>query len=444
MEIIAVDDDPILLHTIRMVLEDDFGEILTLEHPSLLENHLSIHPIKVIILDLNFTIGSSEGTEGLAWISKVNERWSHISIIVLTAHGFVDVAVRSLKQGAMDFVEKPFSNEKLIATVKSGMNLANSQHELKEAISQKNLLVSQLNQSAPHVLGASKPMQEIYDVVRHVAATQASILIVGEHGTGKEDMARLIHQQSNRVAAPFVHVDLGSLTESLFESTLFGHMKGSFTDANEDKPGLIEMANFGTLFLDGIGDLPMHQQSKLLSVLQHMQVTRIGEHIPRALDVRLMCATCQLVEELSSGVSFRQDLFFRINTVVVEMPPLRLRGDDIGDLITSFLNHFNGKYDKQQTISKDELNMLKTYHWPGNIRELKNTMERVVIMENVPQDLITANESTTKRKSENLYELEKVKIIEVIEKHAGNMSRTAQELGIGRNTLYRKIKKYDI
>jgi len=443
MEIIAVDDDPILLHTIKMVLEKDFGEVITLEHPNLLENQLNKNEAMVIILDLNFVIGTSDGAEGLAWISRIKDQWDHISIVVLTAHGFVDVAVRSLKLGATDFVEKPFANEKLIATVKAAYTLAHSKRQLTSTLSEKNVLVNHLNRSAKYVAGTSTAIQKIHDLVLKVANTDASILITGEHGTGKEVIARLIHQESGRVANPFIHVDMGAITDSLFESTLFGHARGSFTDASEDKPGLLETANFGTLFLDGIGELPLHLQSKLLSVLQNREVTRIGEHVPRALDLRVISATHLSIDQLTEVKQFRQNLFFRINTVTIEIPPLRDRTEDIKPLIVHFLKYFNQKYAKDLELSKEEMTRMREHSWPGNVRELKNTIERMVIMENRGESQLDIRNFTV-RESDNLYELEKEKIVEMIARHSGNISRAAQELGIGRNTLYRKMKKYGI
>lgn len=443
MEIIAVDDDPLLLHTIKMVLEKEFGEILTLEHPSLLENQLKDNQATVIILDLNFAIGTSDGTEGLAWVSRIREHWGHISVVVLTAHGFVQTAVKSLKLGATDFLEKPFVNEKLVATVKAAQTLARSKMQLKHTLHEREVLVEQLNRSGRYVTCPSAAMQQIHELVLKVANTDASILITGEHGTGKEVIARLVHRESARVSNPFIHVDMGAIAESLFESTLFGHSKGAFTDAGEDKIGLLEMANFGTLFLDGIGELPLQLQSKLLAVLQNREVTRIGEHAPRALDIRVIAATHLSVNQLSEEQQFRQDLFFRINTVTIEIPPIRNRLEDISVLVTHFLGRYNSKYQKSVQLSREELNRMKIHTWPGNVRELENTVERMVILESSEENQIEIRDFTA-RESDNLYELEKEKIVEMIARHSGNMSRVAKELGIGRNTLYRKIRKYDL
>ena len=444
MEIMAVDDDPILLHTIQMVLESEFGDIIKLNHPSQIQNHLYGHPIKVIILDLNFAVGSSDGHEGLAWISKIRETWKDGSIVILTAHGFVDIAVQSLKLGATDFIEKPFSNEKFVATIQAAKNLASSKMDLSTAIADKNLLIDQLNRSTPHVIPKSKAMRDIYHTIHKVAPTNASTLITGEHGTGKEVLARLIHHKSNRISHPFVHVDLSALAEGLFESTLFGHAKGAFTDAMEQKAGLLELANFGTLFLDGIDNIPLHLQSKLLKCIQNQEVTRVGENQPRALSLRIISSTHAPLSALSDTDQFRQDLFFRINTVVIEIPPLRDRPLDINPLIIYYQDHFNQKYNRNLQISKTNFKVLADYDWPGNIRELKNTIERMVILnQDASQDVII-NEFRNTKSPENLYEFEKEKIIEAIKRHSGNISKAASELGIGRNTLYRKMKKYGI
>lgn len=441
MDILALDDDPLMLHTIRMVLEESFGEIHTLEHPSAALPLLESTDIKVILLDLNFAIGDSDGSEGLAWIKRLKEMRPHVSIIVLTAHGFLDIAVKSLKQGANDFLEKPFSNEKLVATVQAGLNLSNSQRDLAAVTSSRDLLINQSNQLSSMVIGQSKSMDQVMHTVSKVASTDASVLITGAHGTGKEVLARLIHQQSTRAAQPFINADLSAVSSGLFESTLFGHVKGAFTDASEDKAGMMEGANLGTLLLDEIGSIPIELQSKLLSALQNREVNRVGEHRPRAIDIRLISTSHKSMEALSDPSHFRQDLLFRINTVHIELPPLRNRKDDIKPLAEHFLSQFNRKYDKDFGLTKEQFKDLEDYHWPGNIRELRNNIERMVIMDNT--DAFKGDDHT-EAPADNLYEVEKRKIVEVMERHSGNITHAAAELGIGRNTLYRKMKKYDL
>ncbi|MFT7020104.1 MAG: DNA-binding NtrC family response regulator [Cyclobacteriaceae bacterium] len=441
MEILAVDDDPLLLHTIQMVLERPFGEIQTLQEPALVLSLIERTQIKVVLLDLNFAIGDADGAEGLAWIKKIKEAQPHISIIVLTAHGFLDVAVQSLKQGATDFLEKPFANERLVATVQAALNLANSQQALEDVISNRKLLINQANRFASMVTGKSNVMQEVLRMVARVANTDASILITGPHGTGKEMLARLIHQQSTRAAQPFVQSDLSAITTSLFESTLFGHAKGAFTDASEDKAGMMEGANLGTLLLDEIGSISLQLQSKLLAVLQNREVSRVGENRLRALDVRLISTSHMPIEALSDPTQLRQDLLFRINTVHIALPSLRNRKEDINPLVAHFLDLFNRKYQRAFGLDNTQLKVLENYHWPGNVRELQNTIERMVIMGS--SDAFNVNDSPS-ISVDNLYEVQRLKITEVIDRHAGNISHAAAELGIGRNTLYRKMKKYDL
>ena len=441
MEILAIDDDPLLLHTIQMVLEDSFGEIQTQDHPDHLDSVLSQFDIKVIILDLNFAIGDSDGSEGLAWISRIKNQYPHISIIILTAHGLLDIAVKAMKQGASDFLEKPFSNEKLVATVQSALNLAHSQLKLAELNSSRDTLIRHINQTDGMVVGKSQVMKDLLDTVAKVANTEASVLITGEHGTGKEVLARYIHHKSIRASQPFVLADLSAISDGLFESILFGHKKGSFTDANEDKAGLIETANLGSLLLDEIGDLDLTLQSKLLTVLESREVRRVGEQHTRALDIRVMSTSHLSIDELNNLDIFRRDLLYRINTVHINIPPLRHRRDDIQPLMQFFLDHFNRKYRRDLRLAKKVIADMKTYDWPGNVRELKNTIERMVIMDDHEN---FEGHNLSKPKDDNLYALEKSKIEEVIKRHAGNISRAASELGIGRNTLYRKMKKYDL
>ena len=440
VEILAADDDPILLHTIEMVLEDDFGEIATTTDPNRIEDLLNVHPIKVLILDLNFSRGDEDGQEGLIWIKKLKEKYPDLIITVLTADGFLDIAVASLKNGADDFLEKPFSNEKMVATIQSALNLASTRNALSEAQHQNMELVSQLNKQGPVIFGQSASMATLKSMVDKAAKTDASILITGEHGAGKEVMARLIHQSSARFNEPFIHADLSAVTPSLFESTLFGHAKGAFTDAQEDRMGMMEMANFGSLLLDEIGELPLTLQAKLLSALQNRVITRIGEHRPRPIDVRLITTTHLTEEQLNDDSRFRQDLLYRVNTITVAIPALRHRPEDIKPLASLFLDEFNRRYHKKVKLEKEDFKSFKKHHWPGNVRELKNTIEKMVIMGT--SDGAIQRPQTPR--DDNLYDLEKHKIEEILTRHSGNISRAAQELGIGRNTLYRKMKKYDL
>ena len=382
MEILAVDDDPLLLHTISMVLEEPFGEIHTLEHPSLAIDLLDSTDVKVILLDLNFAIGDSDGAEGLAWIKKIKEARPHVSIIVLTAHGFLDIAVQSLKQGATDFLEKPFSNEKLVATVQAGLNLANSQQDLADVTSNRNLLINQANQFNSMVIGTSNSMKQVMHMVNKVANTDASVFITGAHGTGKEVLARLIHQQSARAAQPFINTDLSSISSSLFESTLFGHVKGAFTGATSTRSGYFEVADGGTIFLDEVGELPLTTQVRLLRVLENGEFLKVGSSQVQKTDVRIVAATNIQMFEAIKKEKFREDLYYRLSTVEINIPPLRERKEDIHLLFRKFASDFGRKY-KMPTIrlTDDAIQLLLKYRWPGNIRQLRNIAEQVSVLE---------------------------------------------------------------
>lgn len=445
MFIAAIDDDPILLHTVQMVLEEEFGEIVKLNHPQKLEDALSMHPIQVVILDLNFHLGHLQGDEGLTWITRITDKWEYISIVVLTAHGLLDIAVKSLKHGATDFLEKPFTNEKLVATVQAAKNLSDSKIKYEKVSFDRGLLIDQFNRLPPYTIGPSLAMRNLYKTLEKVANTNASVLLIGEHGTGKEVIARLIHQKSQRVTQAFVPIDLNTIVDSLFESTLFGHITGAFTDAKNDKIGLFELANFGTLFLNEIDNISLVQQSKLLHVLQEGNITRVGSNQEQAIDLRVISASSTSLDDQVQSGAFRQDLLFRINTIVIHVPPLRDRREDIPDLLLHFLKVYNKKYGKSLSYSKKEINDLMSYNWPGNIRELQNMVERSVIM-SISKELYSSLLSSPRELHvvDNLYDLEKEKIVEIIDRHQGNISKAAKELGIGRNTLYRKMRKYDI
>ncbi len=445
MQIVAIDDDPLICHTLKMVLEEEYGEILTLDHPSKLEfAELTANP-EVLLLDLNFAIGRSDGAEGLVWISRILERYPEVSIIILTAHGALDLAVKAVKRGAFDFLEKPFVNEKLVATVNAAQQLAASRQALRDSSSHNKQLLEHYHKPTDTVLGTSTVMKKTWTMASKVAATDASVLITGDHGTGKEVMAKWIHHHSNRSGEPFIHVDLAALPASLFESSLFGYESGAFTDARQSKVGLIELANMGTLFLDEIGEIPLELQVKLLSVLQKQEVQPIGSRDSRAVDIRLIVASGRDLEALVNEGSFRADLLYRINTVAIDLPPLRSRLSDIGLFVHHFMDRYNRKYNKQTTIDSKQLALLESYDWPGNVRQLENSIERAIIMKD--GQLLAEDITPTDRKPEktdDLYAVEKQKIEEVIHRFEGNMTKAAKELGIGRNTLYRKIRKYGI
>src|SRR5687767_388621 len=446
--ILIIDDDPDVLTAVRLLLKTEVKEVLTERNPENIRSLLSKQSFDLILLDMNFNSSINTGNEGIFWLNKIKELKSNAAVVMITAYGDIDLAVRSLKEGAADFVVKPWHNEKLIATIKDALN-AKGENKLQ-------VKTSDLHDSNPNkeLLGESEVMKEIFYKVEKIAPTDANILILGENGTGKDLIAKAIHRQSLRADKPFVKVDVGALTETLFESELFGHKKGAFTDAREDRIGRFEAANNGTLFLDEIGNIPLHLQAKLLSVLQNRQVIRLGSNEPIPIDIRLICATNMPLTELANESRFRKDLIYRINTVEITVPPLRKRGNDIILLARHFSKLYSKKYMKP-TLEMDTKAMEKllNHHYPGNVRELQYIIERAVIMSdgNVLQanDLLfspieTSLVAETESAEMKLSDVEKNTILKVIEKHNGNITRAAKELGLTRTALYRRLSKYDI
>lgn len=441
--ILIIDDDTDVLTAVRLLLKTEVKEVVTEKNPENIRWLLSKQTFDLILLDMNFTSSINTGNEGLFWLKKIRESGSNASVIMITAYGDIDLAVRSLKEGAADFVVKPWHNEKLIETIKATLK--------GKGKNSSNAAVPVIGKE---MIGESEAMKTIFFKIDKIAPTDANILILGENGTGKDLIARAIHQHSLRADKPFVKVDLGALTESIFESELFGHKKGAFTGAGEDRAGRFEAANGGTLFLDEIGNISLQQQVKLLSVLQNRQVTRLGSNDFVNIDIRLICATNLPINELANESRFRKDLIYRINTVEIEIPPLRKREGDIILLAKHFANIYANKYLKPEpSFDTKAMEKMKQYHFPGNVRELQYTMERAVIMSEGEElsgnDLIFSPiESSVLKDPEpaelNLSTLEKNTILKVIEKHNGNISRAAKELGLTRTALYRRLSKYDI
>ncbi|GAO44387.1 sigma-54-dependent transcriptional regulator [Flavihumibacter petaseus] len=445
--ILVVDDDTDVLTAVRLLLKTEVKDVVTEKNPQLLQQILSAKKFDVILLDMNFTSSINTGNEGLFWLRKIKELKSEAAVIMITAYGDVDLAVRSLKEGAADFVVKPWHNDRLIGTIKEVLKKKEGPANAKSESDAGSIIGTEL-------LGNSELMQAIFYKVEKIAPTDANILILGENGTGKDLIAKAVHQHSLRAAKPFVKVDVGALTDSLFESELFGHKKGAFTDAREDRPGRFESANGGTIFLDEIGNISLQQQAKLLSVLQNRQVTRLGSNTPVPIDVRLVCATNLPIAELANEGRFRKDLIYRINTVEIIMPPLRKRGKDILLLANFFNKMYSKKYMKPLLpFDNGATEKLLTYPFPGNVRELQYTIERAVIMaegeELKAADLLFSPiEFTTDQQDEpdelKLSAIEKNTILRVIEKHNGNITKAAKELGLTRTALYRRLSKYDI
>ncbi|MEJ8756850.1 sigma-54 dependent transcriptional regulator [Pontibacter sp. H259] len=445
--ILVIDDDTDVLTAVRLLLRPQVKEIVTEKNPELLPSLLSQQHFDVVLLDMNFKSALNTGNEGLYWLQKIKAQKPDTAVIMITAYGDIDLAIRSLKEGAFDFVVKPWHNEKLLATISDAL--------AKKGKPAKNVQPSITRQvSDTALLGESEVMQDILLKIRKVAPTDANILILGENGTGKELIAKAIHEQSLRAGKPFIKVDVGALTESLFESELFGHKKGAFTDAREDRAGRFEAANSGTIFLDEIGNISLHQQAKLLSVLQNRQVLRLGSNEPVPIDVRLLCATNVPLTELANEARFRKDLVYRINTVEIMLPPLRKRGNDIILLAKHFMALYAAKYMKSvPELSRAAQDKLLRYHYPGNVRELQYAIERAVIMADnyvlEADDILfspieTAPAPENLPQESNLEVLEKTTINRVLEKHHGNLTKAAKELGITRTALYRRLGKYDI
>ena len=445
--ILIVDDDPDVLTAVRLLLKTEVRQVVTEKSPENLKWLLSQQPFDLILLDMNFNSSINTGNEGFFWLKKIREYKSEAMVIMITAYGDIDLAVRSLKEGAADFVVKPWHNERLVESLKEGLKRKGNTQSPVPVFGADSIIGSEL-------LGSSKVMEDVFFKIEKIAPTDANILILGENGTGKDLVARAIHQHSNRSSKPFVKVDLGALTESLFESELFGHKKGSFTDAREDRVGRFEAAHGGTVFLDEIGNISLQQQAKLLSVLQNRQVIRLGTNEPIPIDIRLICATNLPLSELSDESCFRKDLIYRINTVDIMLPPLRKRKSDIMMLARHFAKLYSNKYLKSglEFDASAEQKLLE-YHYPGNIRELQYIIERAVIMSDGPvlsaKDLIfspieTAVEPDDDGGELKLSTVEKSTILRVIEKHNGNISRAAKELGLTRTALYRRLSKYNI
>ncbi|WP_423147746.1 sigma-54-dependent transcriptional regulator [Rubrolithibacter danxiaensis] len=443
--ILVIDDDPDVLIAVRLLLKTEVKSVITDKNPENLPALLRREQFDLILLDMNFKSAINTGNEGLYWLKKIKEAKSEASVIMITAYGDIDLAVRCLKEGASDFVVKPWHNEKLLAVLQDTLDKKDKSTAPRSPKAESTCL--------SELIGDSEAMRDIFCKIEKIAPTDANILILGENGTGKDLIATAIHQHSLRSKKPFVKVDVGALTESLFESELFGHKKGAFTDAREDRTGRFEAASSGTLFLDEIGNISLQQQAKLLSVLQNRQVIKLGSNEPVPIDIRLICATNVPLKEFANESRFRKDLIYRINTVEIMVPPLRKRGSDILLLAKHFAKIYTSKYLKPEIeFDARALEKLMSYHFPGNVRELQYTIERAVIMAEDSvlhaKDLIFSPIETEALPPEpaefKLSSLEKSTILKVIEKYSGNITKAAKELGITRTALYRRLDKYDI
>ena len=449
--ILIVDDDEFVLLSIKILLEPHFHQVKTLSNPERIPALVEREGIDVVVLDMNFRNGDTTGNQGMFWLKKIVALSPDTQVILMTAFADISTAVESIKEGALDFIVKPWQNEKLLSTVKTANVVSQEKRKVKQLKSQQKSIVSVMNQYEP-IIGNSAAIEKIRRTIDKVAPTEAEILILGQNGTGKEVIAREIHRHSKRAEAIFMSVDVGSLSETLFESELFGHRKGAFTDAREDRIGRFEAAAGGTIFLDEIGNLSLGLQAKLLTVLQHKKVVRLGTNHSIDLDVRILAATNRDLKSMLAAGTFREDLLYRLNTVEITVPPLFERLDDISLIATHFLEKFATKYQKRNIkLDLKAMDALKKYHWPGNIRELQHTLERAVIMSDhevlAEQDLaLTGNEHSSEFVFEhlNLEKLEAWAIRKAIAKHGGNISHAAEELGLSRGALYRRMETYGI
>jgi len=454
-KILVIDDNEDVLLAAKLLLKKHADLVQVESNPKKIPFLLNHDTYDVILLDMNFSKDITSGKEGYHWLEQILEIDPEAVVVLITAFGDVEMAVKALRLGATDFVLKPWQNEKLIATLTTAVKLRQAKNEVSNLKKERSELTSELNKGkfGTPIIGKSQPMLEVFSMIEKVAKTDANVLILGENGTGKEVIARALHGSSLRSDHVFISVDMGTITESLFESELFGHKKGAFTDAKEDRAGRFEVANKGTLFLDEIGNLSPSLQAKLLTVLQNRQITRVGSNQSTPIDIRLICATNMPLHDMVERNEFRQDLLYRINTVEIELPPLRDRTEDIPALATHFIDMYCKKYRKGlKELSTSTLRKFEKYHWPGNIRELQHALERAIIMSEdevlQPSDflfLVEKNDSDEMDFSEyDLDTVEKMMIQKAISKYAGNISQAAKSLGLTRASLYRRLEKHGL
>ncbi len=445
--ILVVDDNKGILTAVQMLLGTCFEKVITISTPNKIKATLHDENIDVVLLDMNFSAGINTGNEGLFWLSEIKKEDASIQVVLFTAYADIDLAVRGIKEGAADFVVKPWDNAKLLETLKTAYNIRTANHKGISIVTDK-LVVSK---ESGMFWGESNAMQQLRSLIEKVARTDANILVTGENGTGKEMLAREIHILSNRKKETLVPVDMGAITETLFESELFGHVKGAFTDARADRPGKFEIANKGTLFLDEIGNLSYHLQAKLLTALQRRSIVRVGSNTPIPVNIRLICATNRDLQEMVQKGDFREDLLYRIKTIHVEIPPLRERPEDIVPLTEIFLSKYTKIYGKTaMCLSLDAKEKLKAQPWFGNIRELEHTIEKAVIiaersvLDGNDFDFPRAKKKPVTKEATTLEEMEYNMIKNAMDKYSGNLSLVASQLGISRQTLYNKIKRYEL
>lgn len=451
-KLLIVDDHKQVLKALIQLLEPEFNIITGISRPEQIIGYMNNEVYDVILLDMNFSAGVNTGNEGIYWLNRILKADPLAAVVMITAYSDVDLAVKAIKEGATDFVVKPWDNNKLITTLQSAFKLRQSKIENKKLRErQKQLNKGIIKQYGP-LIGKSQVMENVLQVMNKVARTDANVLVIGENGTGKELIVKEIHNNSRRSTEVFISIDIGSITETLFESEMFGHIKGAFTDAREDKTGWFETASGGTLFLDEIGNLSLTMQSKLLTSIQNRVIYKVGSKTQIPIDIRLVCATNKNLEELVSKNLFREDLYYRINTIVIEIPPLRDRGDDIVLLAEHFLKEYAFKYEKfHLKFSSKTLDKLMKHNWPGNVRELRHTIEKSVILCDsdilMPEDFITLHSTQQQfhhKKPPTFAEIEKQALQTALQNNNGSVLKASKELEIARQTMYNKMQKYNL
>jgi len=451
-KLLIVDDHKQVLKALIQLLEPEFESVTGISNPNQIISCINKEEYDVILLDMNFSAGVNTGNEGIYWLNRILKSDPLASVVMITAYSDVNLAVRAIKEGATDFVVKPWDNNKLIVTMQTAFKLRQSKIENKKLRErQKQINKGIINKDGP-LIGKSQAMEKVLKVLNKVARTDANVLVLGENGTGKELIVKEIHNNSHRADEIFISIDIGSITESLFESEMFGHVKGAFTDAREDKTGWFETASGGTLFLDEIGNLSLTMQSKLLTAIQNRVIYKVGSKTPIPFDIRLVCATNKNLEVLVSKNLFREDLYYRINTIVIEIPPLRDRGEDIVLLAEHFLKEYAGKYEKfYLKFSSKTLDKLMKYNWPGNVRELRHTIEKAVILCDsdvlMPEDFIISHsiqQTSLQQKPITFAELEKQALQIALNNNNGSVLKASKELEIARQTMYNKMQKYNL
>jgi len=451
-KLLIIDDHKQVLKALIQLLEPEFESITGLSNPNQIISYINKEEFDVILLDMNFSAGVNTGNEGIYWLNRILKTDPIATVVMITAYSDVNLAVRAIKEGATDFVAKPWDNNKLIATMQAAFKLRQSKIENKKLRDRQKQINKRLTKKDGPLIGKSQVMGNVLKVIDKVAATDANVLVIGENGTGKELIVREIHNNSGRADEVFISIDIGTITDTLFESEMFGHIKGAFTDAREDKPGWFETASGGTLFLDEIGNLSLTMQSKLLAAIQNRIIYKVGSKTPIPFDIRLICATNKNLEEMVSKNLFREDLYYRINTIVIEIPPLRNRGEDIILLAEHFLKENANKYEKYYLrFSSKTLDKLMKYNWPGNVRELRHTIEKAVILCDsdvlTPDDFIilhTTHQTNHQEKPPTFAGIEKQALLNALNNNNGSVLKASKELGLARQTMYNKMQKYNL